>query len=150
MKRDGLHNDVKYKNAISALIQTNADTAFTSKILDMQNSDSAELVIQWGAVTDANVTFAVVLSESDDSAMSGATAVADADLLGTEAGAMILFSQDDDTSKIGYVGIKRYIQAVLTPTGNNSGDINIAAIWVQGMARDVPQTAQIVAGAAAA
>lgn len=110
----------------------NADTAKTSDILDLQGCGSASLVLITGANTDANATFTLVITESDDSGMSGATAVADADLIGLESDASFDFADDNLTFWIGYKGSKRYIQAVVTPSGNNSGDFYMAGVWLKG------------------
>lgn len=107
------------------------NTAFVSQILDMQGKHAASFVTLIGANTDTNATFAFLLEESNDSGMSGANAVDDADLILTEASAS--FEADDDDNevrKIGYRGSKRYIRATITPSGNDSGNIFISGVWV--------------------
>ncbi len=61
--------------------------------------------------------------------MSGASAVADSDLLGTEALAGFTFGDDGETRKLGYLGDKRYTRLTLTPT-NNSGSAPVAVVAV--------------------
>lgn len=129
-----LHNHIFVSRGLSPVAAlTNADTAYVSQILDVQGFDSAEFVILIGANTDANATFAVLVEESNDSGMSGATAVADKDLLGTEANASFTAASDDnEVRKIGYIGSMRYVRVTVTPSGNNSGDAFVAGVWIQG------------------
>lgn len=129
-----LHNRIHVSRGLSPVAAlNNADTAYVSQILDVQGYDSAEFIILIGANTDANATFAVLVEESNDSGMSGATAVADKDLLGTEAAAGFVAATDDnEVRKIGYIGSMRYVRVTITPSGNNSGDAFVAGVWVQG------------------
>ena len=50
----------------------------------------------------------------------------------TEDGALVAKLQRDDNElrKIGYVGIKRYVRATITPAGNDAGNIFVTAEWV--------------------
>tara|TARA_R110002074_G_scaffold21173_5_gene66092 strand:+ start:11872 stop:12285 length:414 start_codon:yes stop_codon:yes gene_type:complete len=134
-----LHNSLKFSRAISPQTQTNADTPLVSQILDCAGFEANELVIQTGGLTDVDATFTVLLEESAASDMSGANAVDDADLLGTEAAASFTFANDDVVRKLGYKGIKRYIRATITPSGNGAGAAPLAAVWVQGGSRVKPQ-----------
>ncbi len=142
MRRD-LHNDLKVTNAIPPAAAVTGDTPFVSTILDTWEFLTNEFVWLAGSIADSNVTFTLLVEESDDSGMSGATAVPDAQLLGTEAAAAPLFGSDNKAGKIGYRGSKRYIRVTITPSGN-SGDIYLAAAWLQAFARSAAQTTQIV------
>ena len=105
------------------------DTASVGAIIDRQGFDSLTYVISTGILADANATFAILLQESDDSGMSGAASVADADLLGTEALAGFDFGDDSETRKLGYIGDKRYTRLTLTPSGNTgSAPVSVVAI----------------------
>lgn len=134
-----LHNTLSYQRAISPLTQTNSDTAFVSQIIDMADLLGLEFVIALGNMTDANMTAVVLIEESEASDMTGANAVADADLLpapnntvatAPEAQAGFTFSDDNAIKSIGYVGTKRYVRMTITPTGNDAGALPIAAIAV--------------------
>lgn len=131
MKFD-LHNNIDPKRAISPAAAGTDNTAYVSQILDMQGAHAAELLILIGANTDANVTFTVLMEEGNVSNLSDAAAVADADLIGTEALAGFQFDDDNEIRKIGYKGSKRYIRATITPAGNDSGNIFLAAVWLRG------------------
>lgn len=134
-----LHNNIDPKRAISPQAARTDNTAIVSEILDMQGAEAAELIIQLGANTDANATFALLMEHSDASDLSGGEAVPDSQLLGTEALAGFTAADDDNkVKKIGYVGNKRYVRATITPTGNDSGNIFLAATWLRGGLRNVP------------
>lgn len=107
------------------------NTAQVGQIIDRAGFESLTYLIALGSIADADATFAVLLEESDDSGMSGATAVADADLLGTEALAGFQFDSDNLTRKLGYVGAKRYTRLTITPSANASAAL-ISAVALLG------------------
>lgn len=135
-----LHNNIKVSRALAPVAAGTDNTAYVSQILDTANFAANELVIQIGTNTDVNATFTVLIEEGDNSALSDNSAVADADLLGTEVLASFDYSDDNETRKIGYIGSKRYIRATITPAGNDSGNIYLAALWIQAGARVAPQS----------
>lgn len=118
MIRD-LHNNVNVQRAISPVSVADT-TAEVGEIIDMQGKTSLEFVIALGSLADADATFTVLVEEGDDSALSDAAAVADEDLLGTEAEAGFQFDDDNAARKIGYIGSKRYVRLTITPVGNAS------------------------------
>jgi len=113
-----LANVITPKRVLSP-VSTDADTALVGEIIDKKGFESVTYVIATGSIGDANATFTVLLEEGDAAAMGDATAVADADLLGTEALAGFIFSDDNKCFKVGYQGSKRYVKIVITPTGNS-------------------------------
>jgi hypothetical protein len=127
-----LMNNVHVVNAIPPIAARTDNTAIVSSIIDVRDYDSAMFAISIGTNTDTNATFAVLLEESDASNMSGAVAVADADLNGTEVLAGFDFADDTETRKLGYRGAKRYIRLTITPSGNDSGNIFLAAVAILG------------------
>lgn len=142
MRRD-LHNDIKWTNAEPPAAAVTDNTPYVSSILDTAEFFANEFCWLAGSIADTDVTFALLVEESDDSGMSGATAVADADLLGTEASGKPLLSSDNKAGKIGYRGSKRYIRVTVTPA-DNSGNIFFAAGWLQAFPRNGAQTTQVV------
>ena len=119
----------------------NADlgtTPLVGSIIDRSGYETLTYAIITGTLSDANATYAVLLEESDDSGMSGATAVADADMIGTEAAAGFTYANDGVTRKLGYVGDKRYTRLTITPTGADSGNSPIAAIAILGRPHSAP------------
>jgi hypothetical protein len=124
--------------AIAPVAARTDNTAIVSAILDTLGYGSAMLALVTGTNTDVNATFVSLLEESDDSGMSGAVAVADKDMVGTEALAGFTFADDVECRKLGYIGSKRYIRATITPSGNDSGNIFLAGVWVLGKPRSAP------------
>lgn len=125
-----LHNNITPRRVISP-VSVADNTAQVGQIIDRQGYGSLEYIILLGSIADADATFAVLLKESDASDMSGAVAVADADLLGTEALAGFQFDSDNGVRKLGYKGNRRYTRLTITPTNNASAAL-IAAVAVLG------------------
>jgi len=127
-------NTLAIRRLISPVRQTNSSSAIVSQILDRQGFDRVGIVIQTGDLTDANATFAATLEESNDSGMSGAAAVAAADLVGGTVASALNFAFGDDNvfKQIGYIGTKRYLRLTITPTGNDSGNLDVSAFAVLG------------------
>lgn len=134
-----LANNITVKPAIFPVAARTDNTAVVSTILDTFGFGSSMLALITGVNTDTNATFAALLEESNDSGMAGANAVADSDMIGTEALAGFTAADDDSkTRKLGYVGNKRYIRATVTPSGNDSGNIFLAGVWLQGHPSTAP------------
>lgn len=112
--------------AVIAPAVTSDNTASVGTVIDRLGFDSLAYVIATGTLADADATFTVLLEESDASG-SGFTAVADADLIGTEADASFTFANDGVVRKLGYRGHKRYTRLTVTPAGN-SGSAPLAAV----------------------
>lgn len=127
-----LMNHVHPARAISPVAAGTDNTAIVSQIIDRKGYDSLTFLILPGANTDANATFAVLVEDGDDSGLSDNAAVDDLQLVGTEALAAFTFADDNEPRKIGYVGDKRYVRLTITPTGNDSGNIFVAAIALLG------------------
>src|SRR4051812_30786075 len=103
-----LMNSVHVKRAISP-VSVSDNTAQVSQIIDTLGYGSLMFAIAIGSVADADATFAVLLEEGNAANLSDAAAVADADLLGTEALASFQFDDDNEVRNLGYVGSKRYV-----------------------------------------
>lgn len=152
MLRD-LHNNIKASRGVSPIAAVTDNTAFVSQILDTANFGAHEFLGIVGSLADADVTLTVLVEDGDNSALSDAAAVADAHLLGVEAGTITAgvsagdganpgYADDNKTFKIGYVGAKRYVRVTITPAAN-SGNIFLAGIWLQGFPRKAPQSSQV-------
>ncbi|PSO30213.1 hypothetical protein [Bradyrhizobium sp. MOS002] len=131
-------SSLHFKPAIAPIAARTDNTAIVSTILDTLGYGAATLAMVTGTETDVDATFTTLLEESNDSGMSGAVAVADADMIGTEALASFQFDDDVECRKLGYVGSKRYIRATVTPANNAAGNIFIAGIWVLGKPNSAP------------
>jgi hypothetical protein len=125
-----LHNNIDVKRAISP-VSVGDNTAQVGQIIDRQGFQSLEYVIAAGSLADADATFTVLLEEGDAANLSDAAAVADADLLGTEALASFTYADDDKVFKLGYKGNKRYTRLTITPASNASAGL-IAAVAILG------------------
>jgi hypothetical protein len=125
-----LMNKIHAKRVISPVSVADT-TALVGEIIDKSGFESLTYVIATGSIADADATFTVLLEESDASNMAGATAVADADLLGTEVLAAFQFDDDNETRKLGYIGSKRYTRLTITPVANASAAL-VSAVAVLG------------------
>lgn len=125
-----LHNNIHVKRAISPVSVADT-TAQVSEIIDRAGYDSLEFVILTGSVADADATFAVLVEDGDAANLSDAAAVADGNLLGTEAQAGFTFADDNAVRKIGYRGNKRYVRMTITPAANASAAL-LGAVAVLG------------------
>jgi hypothetical protein len=113
-----LHNNI-HPSGVAVTAETD-NTATVSGIIDRQGYNSLEFLIATGVLADADATFVVLVEEGDDSGLSDAANVADADLLGTEVLAAFTFADDGEARKIGYNGNKRYTRCTVTPSANAS------------------------------
>lgn len=127
--------------AVALNLQTiSSDTTTAGNIIDLQGFESCEFVFVTGTVTDGDYT--VLIQEGDDSGLSDAAAVADADLLGTEALASFAADTDDNVlSKIGYKGSKRYVRLSIVSTNTSSGAV-VGAVAIKGHPHLGAQTEQ--------
>lgn len=133
-----LMNSIHTVNAIPPIAARTDNTAIVSSIIDTLGYDSTTFVLSIGTNTDTNATFAVTMDEGTASDLTGSNAVAAVDLVGTYALAGFTFADDTETRKIGYIGTKRYVRLTVTPTGNDSGNIFLAAVAVLGHPSRVP------------
>lgn len=133
MAKFDLHNSIHPVPLFAPIAaQTNSDTARVSAIIDTRGYGSCELILINGTNTDTNATFVVLVEDGDDSSLNDNAAVADSELVGTEALAGFTYADDVECRKIGYVGNKRYVRVTVTPTGNNSGDWFMAGVAILG------------------
>lgn len=129
-----LHNNIEPKVALnSAAITTNTTT--NGVIVDTAGFESVEFVILSAALTDG--TYTPSITEGDASDLSGGSATATADLIGTVAGATFAATDDNTVKRIGYKGSKRYVRLNLTSAGTTSGG-TLGAIAVLGHPHDAP------------
>jgi hypothetical protein len=127
-----LHNSAKQVLAIiPAAIGANATK--TGAIIDRQGYGGVEFLVSYGSVTTTGTVVTIVAKEGD---VTGTlTSVADGDLLGTEAlaslaaGARVAGTGKEVTKRLGYKGVKRYVQLSAVQTGVTSvGCIGASAL----------------------
>jgi len=126
-------NNIHILRAISPVVVTD-NTAQVSQIIDRQGFDSLVFAIATGTLSDADATTVVLVEDGDNSALSDAAAVSDANLIGTELLAAFQFDDDNETRKIGYKGSKRYVRLTITPSAN-TGNIPLCALAILGHPR---------------
>lgn len=126
MERD-LHNNVSGAIALAVQnITTNTTTA--GAIIDSLGFESLEFFITSGTITDG--AYALLLQESDDSGMAGATTVSAENTLGSVTG--FVAADDNVVKRVGYIGKKRYVRLSIVSTGVTTGGTNFTATAVKG------------------
>jgi len=113
------------------------NTAQVGAIIDRQGYESLTFLIALGSIADADATFSVTMDHGSASNLSDAATVPAAELLGTTTLAGFQFDDDNETRKIGYRGIKRYVRLTITPSANASAAL-ISAIALLGHPALVP------------
>jgi len=131
--RDMHHNLFAVSAFDSAAISTNTTT--NGNIIDMQGFHALEFIMQSATLTDG--TYTPLVEAGDASDLSDAIAVADAELLGTEANATFSDNEDDSVKLIGYIGNKRYVRLSFVSTGVTTGG-TLAAIAVKAKPGQAP------------
>jgi len=112
-------------------LNTDADTAIVSEIIDCANCTGVTFVGVLGTLSDANCTYAITMEQGDDSALSDTAA---AETVGTDITRTLpsgTFADDNEVFQIGYIGSKRYCRLTVTPSGNNSGNFPFAMAVVK-------------------
>ena len=113
-----IHNDIAKDVALNiAAISTNTTT--NGVIIDTQAYDAIEFAMQSGTLTDGAYT--PLIEDGDDSGLSDAAAVVDAELTNTEASAAFAAADDNKIKSIGYLGGKRYVRLSVISTGVTTG-----------------------------
>lgn len=133
-----LMNRIHLLTAIEPAAARTNNTAIVSAIIDRKGYESLTFGILIGTNTDVDATFAVTMEHGDASNLAGSEAVPAASLIGTLALAGYNFADDAETRKIGYAGDKRYVRLTITPTGNDSGNIFLAAMAILGNPQYAP------------
>lgn len=133
MNSNDLHSNIKQVQAIiPAAIGANATK--TGAIIDRQGYGGVEFIASYGSVTTTGTVVTLVMKEGDVTGTM--TSVADADLIGTEALASLLAATPrtagttkEVAKRVGYKGVKRYVQVNAVQTGVTSvGCIAVDAI----------------------
>lgn len=128
MKRD-LMNNIHPVVAIAPQV-VNDGTSRVSAAIDVRNYKSVTFVILLGPIADTDATWAVTVKEGSTSSQGSHTAVADKDLLGTEALAGFTFADDGECRKIGYVGDQDYVSIEIDNVTANTGYARMAVLCI--------------------
>ncbi len=137
-----LYNNIEVRRGFSPAAAVSDNTAYVSEIIDMRGFKSLVWCILLGINTDVDMTTVFLMEEGDDSGLSDAADVDDANMDPTEIIAAFDFGDDDSVRKIGYTGEKRYVRLTITPSANDSGNIFCAVMALMGDPDQRPTTAQ--------
>jgi len=129
MAKFDMRNNAEFGLALSATLSGTTPSA--GDWIDMQGWEALTFGVSTGTVTDAGTAsgFSFEVQESDTTAASDATAVADADLIGLESALTVTDDADDNTfvGTIGYRGGKRYVRIVATGTTGTDAAVSVHA-----------------------
>lgn len=129
MLRRDLMNDIHTVVAIAPVVVSDG-TAQVSAAIDVTGMKSVTFVILLGTLADADATWAVTVKEGDTDTQIDHVAVADAQLVGTEALASFAFGDDGETRKIGYLGNKDYVSIEIDDVVANTGNAPMAVLCI--------------------
>lgn len=132
-----LMNNIHPVVAIAPLVVSD-NTSQASAAIDLKGYDSCAFVILTGTLADADATWTITVKEGDSSTQGEHTAVADVDLIGTEADAGFTFADDGEARKIGYHGGKRYVSIEIDNDVANSGNAPMAVVAILGHPASAP------------
>lgn len=128
-----MHNNVDIIATINPVAAGTTGTGQVGSVVDTRGYDTVEFALGYGAITATAATFTVVIKEGD--ATGTMTSVADADLLGTEAGAGIAAGtpradggNENVSKRIGYIGKRRYVQANIVNTATAGTPVSASVI----------------------
>ena len=129
MAQFDMRNNAEFGLGLSATLS--GATPAAGDWIDMQGWEGLTFTVSTGTVTDAGTAsgFSFEVQESDTTAASDATAVADADLIGAESDLTVTDDTDDDklVGSIGYRGGKRYVRIVATGTTGTDAAVTVHA-----------------------
>lgn len=134
-----LYNNALAVKVIAPYDHGTGDTAMVGEIVDGLGYNSITYIISTGSLADSDVTLTTLLEDCTDASCTTAVAVADAYLLGTEALASFVNTEDNTVKMLGYTGGKRYTRMTITPA-NNTGAILISVIAIKGHPQYAPVT----------
>lgn len=132
MLKGDLHNVCRIVRAVDPIAIGTTGTGQAGQIVDRKGYNGVEFAIAYGAISGTGAVFTVEVKEGDTT--GAMTSVADADLLGTEAlagiaaGARTDGSTENVTKRIGYKGLKRYVQCSISSTVTAGTPVSAAAV----------------------
>lgn len=136
-----IHHNVDIKRSIAPVAVGTTGTGQTGKIVDRAGYESVEFVLSYGSITATNAVFTLTVKEGDVTGTM--TSIADADLIGTEALAAVAAASTrtsgvskNVTKRLGYKGVKRYVQANIKSTVTAAPPV--AASVILGSPRNAP------------
>lgn len=126
-----LYHNVAVVQPLNPVVST---TTKTSAAIDLQGFDSATVIFSLGATGDTlsgSIYWTLKLQHCDDDASY--EDVTTAGLLNSAATIVVDSGSEDETAYLfGYLGGKRYVKAVATPTGSHSTGTPIGMLALKG------------------
>lgn len=113
-------------------------SSLVSAAIDLSGYESCTFIIMLGALGDADATWTVTVHEGDTDTQADHTAVADIDLIGTEALAGFQFDDDSSCKKIGYKGGERYVSIEIDNVTANASAALIGVLCILAHPKDRP------------
>lgn len=92
--------------------------------------------INAGTISGTDPTVTIKLQESDDNVTF--TDIADSDLLGGSGTITINENNDDQVYRRGYMGMKRYVRAVVSAVGGTGTGLPLSVTVIKGRPRHAP------------
>jgi hypothetical protein len=127
--------DLKNNLSVSqSLLPAEQTAAANGASADLQGFNSACVIIDAGASGGTTPDFTFEIQESDDDTTF--TAVAAVDLQGAEP--QITSANDNDIYRVGYIGNKRYIRAVISAVTGSSPTLLCSASIIRSHAEQAP------------
>lgn len=137
MASKDLMNNITPKVAIAPVVVADG-AAQVSGAVDTLGYDSVTFIIALGTLADADATWSVTVKEGETDIQANHTAVADIDLIGTEALAGFTFAADNACRKIGYRGSKRYVSIEIDDVVANAGNAPMCVVALLGHPLSAP------------
>lgn len=129
------------KNNISpaaSLLPAARTAAADGAAVDLANYAAAVVVIDTGTISGTTPSFVFEVQESDTTTGGDFTAVADADLDGSEP--TVTAANDETVHRIGYRGRKRYLRVILkTVGGTATPTLPCTGLVLRGSPRKAPK-----------
>jgi hypothetical protein len=129
-----LHNNILLTEAIVPVVGPTGTTPVVSNVVDTNRFTKCEFAALFGAI--GNGTFTVLVEDSPDN--STWTTVPPAELLGVVTPFVPVLNE---TWKIGYIGVNRYLRVTITPVAN-SASYYLSALWILSEGQRPPYSAQ--------
>ena len=122
MPTKDIRSNLEPRLAFLAIINSNTTT--NGAIIDTADYD-AGIVFNFACSVYGAGTYTPVIEESDSAAMSGANDIADANLIGTEAGAALtaLTASGAVLRSVGLGSTKRYVRVKIASTSSSTSTI---------------------------
>jgi len=138
-----LHSNVKILPTIAPVAIGTTGTGQTGIAVDRAGYESVEFAFSYGAITATSAVFTATIQHSDSATAASFASVADADLLGSEAGAGLGAAVRTDgtgdkvVKRVGYIGNKRYVRALLKSTATAGTLVGVNVIMGDPQSRPV-------------